>query len=177
METIEEEMKRLKEENKPLEIENENLRKEVRKLEDASFSSPETVAKLEAKLNAAKEKYRNLKDTVKEQKYEIETAQPKLRAALEKCGKEKDSLGKEVERLCQEIETLKETLQQIQLQRQKALDSLTSEEEYIFHYIIKQKGTVNIGQLMKITGYTADDIFKIFNGLESKGLIGRNRRR
>lgn len=174
METIEEEMKRLGEENRPLEIENKGLREEVRKLEDASFGSPKALARLQAELSAAKEKYQKLKDTVERQKEEIEVAQPKLRAALKKSEEEKSLLEQEVETLRQEVETLKDALQQTQLQRQRALNSLTPKERYIYHYVVRQKGTVNIAQLMKKTGYTADEIFKIFNDLESKGLVGRN---
>jgi chromosome segregation ATPase len=172
METIEEEMKKLEKENKPLEIENEELARKVKKLEDASFGSPETSGRLEAKLGTAKEKYHELKDIVERQKQQIEVAQPRLRAALEKSEREKSLLEHEVEALQQEIKTLDSTLKQTQLQRQKALDSLTTEERYIYDYVVQHKGTVNIGQLMKITGHTADDIFRLFEDLKSKGLIG-----
>ena len=176
METIEEKMKRLSEENKPLEIENKELREKVEILEDASFGSPEALEELQARLRAASEQYNGLVTTVERQDEEIKTVHPELRTSLEKSEKEKSLLQQEVETLHQEVEALEETLQQSKLRIQTALNNLTPGERYIYNYIVQEKGTVDIAQLMKITGHTADDIFKIFDDLESKGLIGRNER-
>jgi uncharacterized membrane protein len=171
METIEEEMKRLEEENKPLETENKELAKKVRELEDGSFVSSETVGFFQAKLRTTKENYHRLKDLVERQEQEIKTIQPQLRKALEQSEKEKSLLEYEVEELHQEIGNLKENIKQKQIQRKNALDNLTPKERDVYNYILRHKGTVNIAQLMKITGYTAQDIFKIFDGLKSKNLI------
>jgi uncharacterized membrane protein len=173
METIEEEMKRLTKEIVPLEIENIELRKEVRKLEDAGFSPPGTSAKLQAELSAVEEKYHRLQTLVKKQKEEIEMAHLELRAALEKSEKVKSLLEKEIETLRLDVDTLTRTLHQTQLQRKTVYEDLTLEERYIYSCIVEQKGIVNIAQLMRKTGYKADDIFRILDDLESKGFISR----
>ena len=173
METIEEEMKRLIKETAPLEIENIELRKEVRKLEDAGFSPPETSAKLQAELCVAEERYHRLQNLTEKQKEEIEMAYPELRAALEKSEKEKFLLEQKIETLRQEVDNLAEGLHQIQLQRKTICDDLPLEERYIYSCVVEQKGIVNIAQLMKKTGYKADDIFRILDDLESKGFIIR----
>ncbi len=167
------ELKKLRKKNKSLKRENEHLKERIPKLKKANFMPPEGLAQLRAELREIEEKCANLEGTIEEQKQKIETVQPELRAALEKCGEEKGSLQQEVETLQQHSETLEETLQKIQFQRQKALNSLTPEERYIYHYIVRQKGTINIHQLMNIKKYSADDIFTAFAALESKGFISR----
>jgi len=167
------ELKKLRKKNKSLKRENEYLKNRIPKLKKANFMPPERLAQLRAELREIEEKCANLEGTIEEQKQKIETVQPELRAALEKCGEEKGSLQQEVETLQQHSETLEETLQKIQFQRQKALNSLTPEERYIYHYIVRQKGTINIHQLMNIKKYSADDIFTAFAALESKGFISR----
>ncbi|MBU7025432.1 MAG: hypothetical protein HXS48_00710 [Theionarchaea archaeon] len=165
--------KNLRKKNKNLKKENKYLKKRLIELQKANYMPPETLAQLKAELRKTEEKCNELEATVKKQQQKIETVQSELENALKKSEEEKSLLEQEVETLRQEVETLKDALQQTQLQRQRALNSLTPKERYIYHYVVRQKGTVNIAQLMKIKRYTTDDIFKIFNDLESKGLVGR----
>ena len=166
-------LKNLTKRNKNLRRENEYLKKRLVGLQKASYMPPETLVRLKTELHEMEEKCDELESTVKMQNEEIKVVQSKLRAALEKSEKEKSLLQQEVETLHQEVEALKETLQQTKLQIQTALNNLTPEERYIYNYIVGQKGTINIAQLMKIKKYTVDEIFKIFDTLESKGLIDR----
>jgi uncharacterized membrane protein len=165
--------KSLRKENKSLKKENKYLKKRLAGLKKSNYMPPETLAELRAGLREIEEKCDELRITVRKQEQKIRTIQPQLERALEKSEREKSLLEHEVEALQQEIKTLDSTLKQTQLQRQKALDSLTTKERYIYDYVVQHKGTVNIGQLMRIKRYTADDIFRLFEDLGTKGLVRR----
>jgi uncharacterized membrane protein len=168
-----EELSNLRNVNRRLENENKYLKKRISRLKKADLTPIEELVRFRTEIRETEKKCDELESTSKMQKEEIEIVQSKLRAALEKLEKEESLLEKEIETTHQEAGTLNETHRQTKLQRKTVYDDLTPEERHIYDYVVRQKGTINISQLMRVKRYTADDIFRILDDLESKGLISR----
>ena len=159
--------------NKKLENENKYLKERLLRLKKADLTPIEELMHIKTKIRETEKKCDELESKVKMQKEEIEIVQSKLRTALEESEREKSLLEKEIKTLSQEVDTLNKTLRQTQFQRKTVHDDLTPEERHVYNYIVRQRGTINIAQLMRVKRYTAHDIFRIIDDLESKGFIGR----